>query len=106
VSAAGAPPSSDGRGSLSADLEIHHLCTCVRYLRNVAQMMSVISRNVAAIGYDGQTSEMFVRFHNEARLYVYWAVPLSVYEEFLAAPSKGQFLAWYVKGRYPYTRVA
>jgi hypothetical protein len=69
-------------------------------------MISVMSSSVAAIGYDARASELFVRFHDEARLYVYRDVPLSTYQRFLAAPSKGQFHAWSVKGHYAYARVA
>lgn len=69
-------------------------------------MIRVISSNIAAVGYDAQSSVLFVRFHSGARVYSYRGVPASVYRAFLAAPSKGRFLAQFVKGRYPYARVA
>jgi hypothetical protein len=69
-------------------------------------MVSVMSSNVAAIGHDEVASVLFVRFHSGAHLYSYRGVSRSVYLAFLAAPSKGRFLAWHIKGHYPYARVA
>ncbi len=69
-------------------------------------MISVISSNVAAIGYDPHQGQLFVQFHHRGRTYVYSGVPQSVYGEFLQAPSKGQYVAWNIKGHYPYQQVA
>lgn len=69
-------------------------------------MVPVLSSNVAAIGFDARTSTLFVRFHNGARVYRYRGVPAAVYQAFLAAPSKGRFLSQFIKGFYPYARVA
>lgn len=66
----------------------------------------MLSSSVAATGYDGQTSTLFVRFHDGGRVYSYHGVPLVVYRDFLAAPSKGRFLAQFIKGFYTYARVA
>ena len=72
----------------------------------MVEMIPVISSNVAAIGYDAESSVLLVRFHDGVRVYSYRGVPVAVYRAFLGAPSKGRFLAWYVKGHYPYQRVA
>jgi hypothetical protein len=69
-------------------------------------MIAVISSNVAAVGYDARSQELLVRFHYASRTYAYSGVALSVYDDFLRAPSKGQFLAWAVKNHYPYRLVA
>lgn len=69
-------------------------------------MIAVISSNVAAIGHDANTEELYVRFHHASRLYVYSGVSLSVYKQFLQAPSKGRFLAFTVKKHYPFRQVA
>jgi hypothetical protein len=69
-------------------------------------MIAVISSNVAAIGYDRLAEDLYVRFHHAHRLYVYAGVRPWVYEEFLRAPSKGQFLMSEVRGRYPHRLVA
>ena len=86
--------------------EIHHRGTCVQYSRVVVETVPVISSTVAAIGYDDRSSILFVRFHVGAREYSYQGVSISLYKAFLAAPSKGRFLAWHIKGHYPYARVA
>jgi hypothetical protein len=39
------------------------------------------------------------------RVYDYLSVPLSVYEEMVAAPSKGTFLNYRIKGNYKYRKV-
>jgi hypothetical protein len=69
-------------------------------------MIPVLSSNVAAVGYDAKSSTLVVRFHDGGRVYRYGGVPVAVYREFLAAPSKGRFLAQFIKGFYPYARVA
>jgi hypothetical protein len=69
-------------------------------------MIAVISSNVAAIGYDGVAEDLYVRFHHASRLYVYSGVAAELYVDFLRAPSKGQFLACEIRGRYPYRQVA
>lgn len=69
-------------------------------------MVPVLSSNVAAIGFDDRSSTLIVRFHDGGRVYSYHGVPPAVYREFLAAPSKGRFLAQVIKGFYAYARVA
>jgi len=68
-------------------------------------MIPVISSNIAAIGYDASSSLLLVRFHDGSRVYSYRGVSASVYRALLTAPSKGRFLAWNIKGHYPFTRV-
>jgi hypothetical protein len=36
--------------------------------------------------------------------YIYFGVPLIIYEQLLEAPSKGRYVAAYVHSRYGYTR--
>jgi KTSC domain-containing protein len=69
-------------------------------------MVPVLSSSIAAVGYDAAASMLLVRFHDEARTYSYLGVPVGTYRAFLSAPSKGRFLAHFIKGRYPYQRVA
>ena len=72
----------------------------------VVHMVPVLSSNVAAIGYDAGSSTLLVRFHDGARVYSYRGVPTAVYRAFLDSPSKGRFLAQFIKGHYSYARVA
>lgn len=66
-------------------------------------MQEVDSSNVAAIGHDG-VSTLQVDFIRGAS-YSYFEVPYSVFEEFLAAVSKGSFLNRWIKERYRYERI-
>lgn len=67
-------------------------------------MTPVASSNVAAIGYDSSTAQLFVQFRTTA-VYRYFRVPYGVYLDFMAAPSKGRFLDWHVKPRFPFQRI-
>ena len=54
-------------------------------------MQPVESSCVAAIGYDGDTREVYVEFI-ESGTYAYWPAPERVWRRFLAADSKGTFV--------------
>lgn len=62
------------------------------------------SSNVARISYESSTSTLEVEFHNGG-IYQYFDVPETVWEQFKAADSKGQFLAQNIKGHYRYSKV-
>ena len=61
------------------------------------------SSTIAEIGYDDVNEEVWVRF-SRGHLYVYSGVPPLVWDEFLAAPSKGSFLNQMLRPSYPYRR--
>ncbi len=65
---------------------------------------SVVSSNIVSVGYDSHSETLEVEFQNGA-VYQYYNVPQSIYEAFMAAPSKGQFLAYQIRDRFPYARV-
>lgn len=65
----------------------------------------MVSRSVRAIGYDARGGRLTVVFRNGYR-YVFFGVPAAVFEAFLAAPSKGRFFNWRVRGRYQSARAA
>jgi len=68
-------------------------------------MTPVISGNVRAIGYSDLDSQLYVSFSTGFD-YVYFDVPRSVFDDFLAAPSKGSFLRDVIKGGgYRYEKV-
>lgn len=72
------------------------------------EMQYVESRNIEAIGYDGEGRQLYVRFLQDGgsgALYVYHGVEEWVYDEFLAAPSKGRYLHQNIKGQYPYDQL-
>ena len=75
--------------------------TTIRSGTLTPEMHYVDSSNVEAIGYDPATQELYVQFLTSGT-YVYLDVEESVFDEFLQAPSKGQYLNWNVKGRYQF----
>jgi hypothetical protein len=64
----------------------------------------VDSSNIASIGYEAETQTLQVEFQG-GRIYQYFDVPESVFEEFLAASSKGKFFHASIKGAFRYARV-
>ncbi|MFK4061282.1 KTSC domain-containing protein [Brucella anthropi] len=64
----------------------------------------VSSSNILSIGYDEASQTLEVEFQNSG-IYQYYNVPLHIYDQLMAAPSKGQFLNIYITKGYPYSRV-
>jgi hypothetical protein len=64
----------------------------------------VASSNVASVGYDGPSQTLEVEFLN-GMVYQYYNVGTALFEQFMHAPSKGQFLNTYIRNAYPYSRV-
>lgn len=64
----------------------------------------VASSNVVSVGYDPTSETLEVEFQSGS-IYQYYNVGRTTYEAFMAAPSKGQFLAYQIKNRFPYSRV-
>lgn len=64
----------------------------------------VASSNVASIGYDAASETLEVEFTNGS-IYQYFNINSGLHEQFMAAPSKGQFLNFCIKNAYPYSRV-
>lgn len=63
------------------------------------------SSSVDAIGYDPDSGKLYVRFAGSGRAYVYYGVPVSVYDALMAADSKGRFVNARIKGPYEYKRL-
>lgn len=61
------------------------------------------SSTILRFGYDESRNILAVEFKNGS-IYEYFDVPDAVFQRMKAAPSKGQFLAQDVKGRYRYAR--
>jgi hypothetical protein len=64
----------------------------------------VASSNIISIGYDAESETLEVEFQNGV-IYQYYNVPQSIYDAFIGAPSKGQFLAYQIRDRFPFSRV-
>ena len=69
----------------------------------MVEMNYVDSSNIEQIGHDGDAQELYVRFLSGA-LYVYSGVPQEVFDELMAAPSKGSYLNRAVKGVYDHRK--
>jgi hypothetical protein len=63
------------------------------------KMQPVVSSNVAAIGYDETTEDVYVEFI-ESGMYAYERVPLPVWQDFEVATSKGGFVNSVLKPSY------
>ena len=66
------------------------------------RMIPVTSSTIIAIGYDPPPRELHVTFRRPPRTYVYYPVDATVFEEFLRAPSKGDYFNERVKEKYIY----
>ena len=69
------------------------------------ETQAVSSSNVKAVGYDADRQTLEVEFWNGG-VYQYYGVPDQIHTQFMQASSKGRFLHYYIKNRYPYSRVA
>lgn len=71
---------------------------------SVPKLRPVDSSCVARVGYDPNSEEAYVEFHGSG-LYAYRGVSPRIYEEFLAAGSKGTFVNEEIKPHYPFRKV-
>jgi KTSC domain-containing protein len=62
----------------------------------------VQSSNIKAIGYENETLE--IEFLNGS-VYQYFDVQQNIYDEMMAAESKGKYLAQNIKGRFRFSKV-
>lgn len=65
----------------------------------------VASTNIVSCGYDEASQTLEVEFSN-GHVYQYYNVGPDCHEQFMQAPSKGQFLNAYIRNAYPYSRIA
>lgn len=70
----------------------------------MAQMTPVSSSNIAAVGYDEATQELFIEF-NTGVTYGYSHVPEEIYQGILDAASPGSFFHDAVRNSYRARRV-
>jgi KTSC domain len=68
-------------------------------------MRRVQSSSIAAAGYDRAQEILRIRYVG-GPAYDYLAVPPNVFEDFLAAESKGRFVNWQIKPYYRFMPVA
>lgn len=63
----------------------------------------VDSSTIADVGYDEASLTLEVGFHN-GTVYQYFDVPQSLFQELMAASSKGAFLSSQIKNHFRYTK--
>ena len=68
------------------------------------EMFEVVSSNINSIGFDHDSSTLYVRFYNGS-LYVYYGVPEEIWLMFFNSESKGRFLWGHIRDYYSYERV-
>lgn len=56
---------------------------------------------IRSVGYDPSSKTLEIEFEPGDRVYQYFDVPEAVYQELLAAPSRGHFFNERIKGTYP-----
>lgn len=64
----------------------------------------VESTVIRSVGYERDTATLEIEFNSDT-VYRYFAVPHSIYEELVVAPSVGAFFNERVRDRYPEERV-
>jgi hypothetical protein len=65
-------------------------------------MPLVHSSAIRFIDYNERTAALRVIFH-ETGSYTFYAVPKSLFDAFLHAPSKGHFFNDHIRDRYPFS---
>ena len=68
------------------------------------QRYSVTSSNLASVGYDVATQTLEIEFLSRS-IFQYYNVPENIYNQLIAAGSKGKFFQQYIRNAYPYSRV-
>jgi len=71
---------------------------------NLPEMKSVESSNLSSVGYNEETSELFVQFKNGG-IYMYKDVPANVHAELISAESVGKYFNAHVKSGFTYAKV-
>jgi len=64
----------------------------------------VQSSSLASIGYAAEVRTLEVEF-NRGDTYQFFAVPKYIFDDLLAAPSKGTYFNEHIKDRYPFRRL-
>ena len=62
----------------------------------------VASSLIRSVGYDFLGSVLEIEMGEPSRLYTFYDVPFSVYDELLEAPSKGQYFNDFIRDLYAY----
>lgn len=67
-------------------------------------LQDVESTLIQQVGYDAATQTLTVKFVTDGSVYVYIGVPQAVYDQLMAAESKGNFFAKNIKNVYQFEK--
>jgi hypothetical protein len=67
-------------------------------------MREVESGHIKRVSYDTYKRSMFLEFHDGSR-YLFAGVPVSVFNSFLTAKSKGKYFKNKIEGAYPHLKL-
>ena len=68
------------------------------------RVVTVESTTLATVGYDENLKLLQLEFCSRS-VYLYFGVPVAVYQALLDAPSKGGYFNGTIRGRYPYRQI-
>ncbi|GGX95762.1 KTSC domain-containing protein [Litchfieldella qijiaojingensis] len=66
----------------------------------MAEWVSVRSSAIREVGYDAETSRMFIDFEDSHPVYTFCGVPEAVFRELVNSGSVGRYYHQYIKDRY------
>ncbi|EZQ17882.1 hypothetical protein CF98_24540 [Halopseudomonas bauzanensis] len=66
----------------------------------MTKWVNIGSTAIRRIGYDSDTSRLYIDFEDSAPIYTFCRVPAATFEAFIRAPSKGSFYHQNIKDRY------
>jgi hypothetical protein len=64
------------------------------------------SRMLSSVAYDEERQILYLRFRNTGDAYRYFEFPITEYQAFLDAESRGRFFLAHIRGRFRYERMA
>lgn len=64
-------------------------------------LLPVESSLIEKAGYDAAAQTLVIKLVNSSEIYTYQGVPQAIYDQFLAAESKGAFFVESIKGKFP-----
>ena len=67
------------------------------------QTHTVQSTTIAVITYESAWRQLYVQFRDSSA-YMYFDVPVQVYQALLEAPSKGEYFNARIRGKFTYQR--
>jgi hypothetical protein len=66
------------------------------------ERQTVASSLISSVGFDPAASVLEVEFIEPRRIYTFYDVPYSVYDELMEAPSKGHYFNEFIRDDYAY----